>query len=87
MKVQSFFRTGGLQRYFVVDLAVADNAQNNDVEVAVQRQLAEYKLTQHEVKEELETLEEAAKTDKTGWFKRTDWLEFFEDRNESGSHH
>lgn len=81
VKVQSFFRTGGLQRYFVVDLAVAENGLNDDVEVAVQRQLAEYKLTQQEVEEELQTLEEAAKTDKTGWFKRTGWLEFFKDRN------
>jgi hypothetical protein len=35
IKVQSFYRTGGLQRYFVVNLAVARNAQNDDVEAAV----------------------------------------------------
>jgi hypothetical protein len=26
-------------------------------------------------------LDEAAKTDKTGWYKRTEWMEFFKDRN------
>ena len=66
VKVQSFFRTGGLQKYFIVKTAEAENTQDVNVEVAVQRQLAEYKLTQREVKQELETLEEAAKTDKTG---------------------
>ncbi|KAH8723306.1 hypothetical protein GQ44DRAFT_597986, partial [Phaeosphaeriaceae sp. PMI808] len=30
---------------------------------------------------ELQILEEAAKTDKTGWFKRTGWLEHFKGRN------
>jgi hypothetical protein len=38
-------------------------------------------LTQQEIEEELQTLEAAAKVDKTGWFKRTGWLEFFKDRN------
>jgi hypothetical protein len=81
VKVQSFFRTGGLQKYFVVQVAEAQNAEDVNVKVAVQRQLAEYRLTQQEVEEELQTLEETAKTDKTGWFKRTGWLEFFKDRN------
>ncbi|RAQ98931.1 recq family helicase [Stemphylium lycopersici] len=81
VKVQSFFRTGGLQKYFVVQVAEAQNAEDVDVKVAVQRQLAEYRLTQQEVEEELQTLEETAKTDKTGWFKQTGWLEFFKDRN------
>jgi hypothetical protein len=79
VKVQSFFRTGGLQKYFVVQEAEAQDVRDVDVEVAVQRQLAEYRLTQEEVEEELQTLEETAKTDKTGWFKRTGWLEFFKD--------
>ena len=81
VKVQSFFRTGGLQKYFVVDLADVGDVENAGVEDRVQAQLAEYKLTQQEIEEELQTLEEAAKTDKTGWFKRTGWLEFFKDRN------
>jgi hypothetical protein len=81
VKVQSFFRAGGLQKYFIVNLVDAGNAENEGVESRVQTRLAEYKLTQQEIKEELQTLRTAAKTDKTGWFKRTGWLEFFKDRN------
>ena len=81
VKVQSFFRTGGLQRYFIVDLVDAGNAENDEVDNTIQAQLAEYKLTQQEIEEELQTLEAAAKIDKTGWFKRTGWLEFLKDRN------
>ena len=81
VKVQSFFRTGGLQKYFIVNLVDAGNTENDGVENVVQAQLAEYKLTQQEIEEELQTLEAAAKIDKTGWFKRTGWLEFLKDRN------
>jgi len=81
VKVQSFFRTRGLQKYFVVNLVDAKINKNARVENIVSRLLAECKSTQQEVKEELQTLEEAAKIDKTGWFKRTGWLEFFKDRN------
>ncbi|KAJ4329600.1 hypothetical protein N0V87_010726, partial [Didymella glomerata] len=81
VKVQSFFRTGGLQKYFIVDLVDAGSSENAQVENVVQAQLAEYKLTQQEIEEELQTLEAAAKIDKTGWFKRTGWLEFLKDRN------
>jgi hypothetical protein len=81
VKVQSFFRTRGLRKYFIVDLVDAGNGESEQVENVVQAQLAEYKLTQQEIEEELQTLEEAAKTDKTGWFKRTGWLEFLKDRN------
>ncbi|OSS43486.1 hypothetical protein B5807_11973 [Epicoccum nigrum] len=76
--LQSFFRSGGLQKYFIVDLA---DAQIDENVGGVSGVLAEYELTQQEVEEELQTLEEAAKTDKTGWFKRTGWLEFLKDRN------
>ncbi|KAF2626978.1 hypothetical protein BU25DRAFT_469294 [Macroventuria anomochaeta] len=37
--------------------------------------------TVKEIEQELQTLKEAARTDETGWFKRTGWLEFFKDRN------
>jgi hypothetical protein len=56
VKVQSFFRTGGLQRYFIVDPAEGRDVENTRVGDCVQAQLAEYKLTQQEVKKELETL-------------------------------
>ncbi|KAF3037094.1 hypothetical protein E8E12_005610 [Didymella heteroderae] len=81
VKVQTFFRTGGLQKYFLVDFVDAGNAEDAAVKTRVQAQLAEYKVTQQEIEEELQTLEEAAKADKTGWFKRTGWLGFFKDRN------
>ena len=80
VKVQSFFRSGGLQKYFIVDLVDAQIVENAGVENIVSGLLAEYELIQQEVEEELQTLEEAAKTDKTGWFKRTGWLEFLKDR-------
>ncbi|KAF2628868.1 hypothetical protein BU25DRAFT_420327 [Macroventuria anomochaeta] len=76
-----FLSQGGLQKYFIVDLADVKNPENARVGDWVQAQLAEYKLTQQEVEEKLQTLEEAAKTDKTGWFKRTGWLDFFNGRN------
>jgi hypothetical protein len=31
--------------------------------------------------EDMDVMEDAAKTYKTGWFKRAGWLEFFKDRN------
>jgi hypothetical protein len=64
--VQSFFRTGGLQKYFIVDSAVIVNTEHSDVEQTVQAQLAKYKLTQQEVEKELQVLEDAPKTDRTG---------------------
>jgi len=60
---------------------VRDDVENAGVGSRVQAQLVEYRLTQQEIEDELQTLEAAAKTDKTGWFKHTGWLEFFKDRN------
>jgi hypothetical protein len=34
-----------------------------------------------QLEEEMHVIKEAAKTNKTGWFKRAGWLEFFKDRN------
>jgi hypothetical protein len=36
---------------------------------------------QKQPKEEIQVMEDAAKTDKTDWFKRTGWLEFLKGRN------
>jgi hypothetical protein len=65
IKVQSFFCTRGLQKYFIVSLADAVDPKNASVKAAIKAQLTKYKVTQQEVKEELQTLEDAAKTDKT----------------------
>ncbi|KAL1640737.1 hypothetical protein SLS61_010232, partial [Didymella pomorum] len=51
------------------------NTENDEVENTVQAQLAEYRSTQQEIKEELQTLKAAAKINKTGW------LEFLKDQN------
>ncbi len=45
VNIQSFFRTGGLQKYFIIDLADARNNENVGVKQQIQAQLAEYKLT------------------------------------------
>jgi hypothetical protein len=84
VKVQTFFQRRGLRRYFIVD--VGDNNSNQSVphKVAdvVKEQLAEWQLTQHAHEERLQVMEASvAKTDKTGWFKRTGWLEHFANRN------
>ena len=71
MKVQSFFRTGGLQKYFVVELDEVQDAETTGDDRRLEGRLAEFKLTQELVNQELQVLEDAAKTDRTGWYKRT----------------
>jgi hypothetical protein len=51
------------------------------LENTVDQRLAEFKSTQEIIEKELQVLDEAAKTDKTGWYRRTGWMEFFKDRN------
>lgn len=46
VKVQSFFRTGGLQKYFIVEYDAVVNAEEMAVEGIVEQRLAEFKLTQ-----------------------------------------
>jgi hypothetical protein len=81
VKVQTLFRTGGLQKYFDVATYDAADQENTVVEEIVAEQLAEYQSTQQQIQEELQIFNVAAKTDKTGWFKRTGWLEHFKERN------
>ena len=53
-----------------------------EVTDVVSERLTEWKLTEHAHKEQAQVMDaEVAKTDKTGWFKRTGWLEHFADRN------
>jgi hypothetical protein len=80
VKAQTFFQGGGLQRYFVVDAADADSTPSVPREAAdvVKERLAEWQLTQHAHEERAQVMDaHVAKTDKTGWFKRTGWLEHF----------
>jgi hypothetical protein len=84
VKVQTFFRVGGLQRYFVVRAADSSNAPSLPREVAdvVKERLADWSLTKHRHEEKAQVIDaQVAKTDKTGWFKRTGWLEHFANRN------
>jgi hypothetical protein len=81
VKVQTFFSSGGLQKYFIVDLGVGENGENFNPNQVVQQQLNNYQKVRQQLEEEMQVIEEAAKTKKTGWFKRTGWLTFFEGRN------
>jgi hypothetical protein len=64
--VQTFFRTEGLQKYFVVDLGEVEDKENLGDERRLERRLAEFQLTQESVKQDLQILKDAAKTDRTG---------------------
>jgi hypothetical protein len=84
VKAQTFFRAGGQQRYFVVRAADSTSTLSIPLKVAdvIKERLAEWQLTQHAYKERAQVMDaQVAKTDKTGWFKRTGWLEHFANRN------
>ena len=99
VKVQTFFRTGGLQRYFVVEEAAggssgggsssSSSSSSSDVPCVpcgtagfVDERLAEWKLTRQAHEQQARVMDaHVAKTDKTGWFRRTGWLEHFASRN------
>lgn len=83
VKVQTFFRTGGLQRYFVVNTAdTAGAGDSNGNKVEVDALLHEWRQTESKHEEEMQVMDiEAAKTDRTGWFSRTGWLEHLARRN------
>jgi hypothetical protein len=72
VKVQTFFRTGGLQRYFVVNAEDSSSSRRLSVpcrvEDAVSRELAEFRTIQQEEEQRLQVMDTAvAKTDQTGW--------------------
>jgi hypothetical protein len=46
VKVQSFFYTRGLQKYFIISLADAIDPKNASVKAAIKAQLTKYKVTQ-----------------------------------------
>jgi superfamily II DNA helicase RecQ len=81
VKVQTFFRSGGLQKYFLVDLGVGENGEKLDQNEIVRQQLSKWHEVRQELEKEMQVMAEATKTDKTGWFKRTGWLTFLEGRN------
>jgi superfamily II DNA helicase RecQ len=83
VKMQTFFQRKGLRRYFIVHVE-ENNEPSAPHEVAdvVQAQLARWEETRKIEEEKMQVMDaEAAKTDKTGWFKRTGWLEHLANRN------
>jgi hypothetical protein len=81
VKVQTFFRTGGLQKYFIVAVGVAENVENTVKLGVVERQLQNYQQVRQQLTDAEMIVGETAKTEKTHWFKRTGWPEHFKDRN------
>ncbi|KNG47914.1 recq family helicase [Stemphylium lycopersici] len=86
-KAQTFFRTGGFQRYFAVlpsaaaePIVLRAPAAVHNAEVATI--LTEYEEAKAKREEELKTADgSVAKTDRTGWFNRNGWPEHLARRN------
>jgi hypothetical protein len=55
-----------LQKYFVVDLGGIEDSENVDNERRLEGRLTEFQLTQELIREDLQVLKDAAKTDRTG---------------------
>ncbi|KAK5200476.1 hypothetical protein LTR16_006035, partial [Cryomyces antarcticus] len=79
VKVQTFFATGGFQRYFTVHVApdpMVDPLVSVKDDEDVVRILNECRRAKEEHDKELEKADEkVARTDRTGWFNRTGWPE------------
>lgn len=83
VRVQTFFRTGGQERYFIVEAEDAARQQTPQQRGGeLDRLMAEWeeKRQAHELQAQVMEAE-AAKTDRTGWFHRTGWLTHFAGRN------
>lgn len=63
VKVQTFFSSGGLQKYFIVDLVEGENREKLDLNQVVQQQLSDYQKVRKEIEDDMHVMEEAAKTD------------------------
>ncbi|KAL5372453.1 hypothetical protein PMIN06_012138 [Paraphaeosphaeria minitans] len=83
--MQCFFPASGQQRYFIVSEPhvgegniAAPRADNEEID----RILEEYAGTQKEREQQAQVMDaEVAKTDRTGWWKFTEWPEHFANRN------
>lgn len=83
VKMQTFFNSSGLQRYFQVETEARAgpklHAGTGPQATAI---LAEMRQVQEELKQKREMMaEEVAKQDKTGWFVRTGWPELLKGMN------
>jgi len=85
VKVQTFFNTGGLRRYFIVQVPeyrASGPPVTEEAKAEVDMLLREWKGTLERHEAEMHVMEaEVAKTDKTGWFTRTGWLQHFKKRD------
>ena len=85
VKVQTFFFTSGLQRYFVVRspcIARPNQTPSVGVNQHAVDALSEFKAAREKQERTLAQAEESvAKTDRTGWFNRNGWAEHLAGRN------
>lgn len=84
VKVQTFSQTPGQQRYFIVKEldAPSEVVPPYEHREEIGRLVDEWKGTQKAHEEKAYIMDaQAAKTDRTGWFKRTGWLEHLAKRN------
>jgi hypothetical protein len=81
VKVQTLFNTSGRQKYFTVHLGADKETDEAGQSSVVQQQLGAWQETREQLEQDMQVMEDAVKTDKTGWYKRTGWLEHFKDRN------
>jgi hypothetical protein len=65
VKVQSFFCSGGLQKYFIVEVSVVENRVDLDLNQVVEEQLNAWHRVQKQLKEDIQVIEDVAKTNKT----------------------
>jgi hypothetical protein len=66
VKVQSFFCLGGLQKYFIVKVSVVKNRVDLDLNQVIEEQLNAWHRVRKQLKEDIQVIEDVAKTDKTG---------------------
>jgi len=89
VKVQTFFNSGGLRRYFIVravECQPVDSLRGGEDDDGGEGEIAAIKSEWAEAwqkhEKELEKVdEEMARTDRTGWFNRTGWPEHLARRN------
>ena len=82
--MQSFFPASGRQRYFTVQAPVQGRhaALPRTDRESVDELLQQFAATQEKRERQEQVMEaEVAKTDKTGWWKFTEWPEHFANRN------
>jgi hypothetical protein len=68
VKVQTFFCSRGLQKYFIVNLGTGESGENSTIDDVVLQQLSAYKEVRKELDADKQVLGDTAKTDRTGWF-------------------